>query len=469
MPAPRTHAVIGDGATAAQFAITAPLRAGDRLILIGPDVAQLGRGLAYRVHPGSAPWRYAYLLNSPNEMVHPEFTPWVAAQWPRIEALIRAHQPRWLETNADAIATRDYGTLFAPRAIFGEWVRHRVAEGLAKLTARGIRVESFAHSVTRLRPTKGGFDLTLATRDTLTADSVDLATGGADTQGFGATAAPGLFPQLYGAEARIAEALQPGTPVTCLGGNAAMLDVLRLLQSLLPEDAIRLRVIRRGAGPEPLRLYRPRRAPVQPAAPEPATTADALFASLDAQIAAFRAKGAEMAELRSGFSRWFDSFDLTSILADRAEQRRLQAGLEPRFRRGTGDSIADFDRLHAAGQIEIVQGSVETVTPAARSGATVTYRTAGRTHQLHAPLVINTSGPRDPLALDPLARGLLDDGILRANPDRTGITMRDGLHAELDGLRYLSPAVTEIGDRVLPFPLYDVARLWAEVEAAAKV
>jgi uncharacterized NAD(P)/FAD-binding protein YdhS len=466
MPAPRTHAVIGDGATAAQFAITAPVRAGDRLLLIGPDVAQLGRGLAYRAHPAGAPWRYAYLLNSPNEMVHPDFTPWVAAHWPRIEASMRAHQPRWLDTNADAVAARDYGALFAPRAFFGDWVRHRVAEGLSMLSNRGVQVEMITAAVTGLTASAAGLRLTLASGGTLTADSIDLATGGAETCAFGTTAAPGLAPQLYGHEALIAKALQPGAPVTCLGGNAAMLDVLRLLQSLLPEDAIRLRVIRRGAGPEPLHLDRPRRPPVQPDPPATFETAEAFFASLDAQIATYRAAGAEMAQIRSGVSRWFDSFDLNAILPDRAEQRHLQVGLEPRFRRGTSDSIADFDRLHTAGQIEILQGCVEAVTPAAPSGAIVTYRAAGRTGQLHAPLVINTSGPRDPLALDPLARRLLGDGILRANPDRTGLILRDGLRTELDGLRYLSPVVTEIGDRVLPFPLYDVARLWAEVDRA---
>ena len=61
----RHHVIIGDGATAAAFAETAPSEAGDRLSVIGPDIGQLGRGLAYGEVPADRPWADAYLLSAP--------------------------------------------------------------------------------------------------------------------------------------------------------------------------------------------------------------------------------------------------------------------------------------------------------------------------------------------------------------------------------------------------------------------
>ena len=74
-----------------------------------------------------------------------------------------------------------------------------------------------------------------------------------------------------------------------------MLDVLRLMQSVMDEQDIRLRVITRGSKPEQLFRARPRKEPVTPKLTGPYRDADALLAAVDAEIAAFRAKGASMA------------------------------------------------------------------------------------------------------------------------------------------------------------------------------
>lgn len=45
------HAVIGDGFSAAKFAEHLPLIAAEQLTIVGADISNLGRGLAYRHYP----------------------------------------------------------------------------------------------------------------------------------------------------------------------------------------------------------------------------------------------------------------------------------------------------------------------------------------------------------------------------------------------------------------------------------
>jgi uncharacterized NAD(P)/FAD-binding protein YdhS len=381
----RTHVVIGDGATAAALATRAPLRSGDRLIVLGPDVAQLGRGLAYRDHAAGDPWRHAYLLNSPNESVDRRFAAWFAANWDVLRPEIARHQPRWLAFGAAHIAARDLGALFAPRAIFGHWVTLETKAGLHALGDRGVGIDLRPATVRKVAPAAQGFEVVLASGDSLFADSVDVATGGAGTLPFRGAGGPASFPGLYGWEHRIAQRVSPGTLVTCVGGNAAMLDVLRFLQCLLDDGDIRLRVINRGPVPEPLVLHRPRRPAVSPTLSGPFASAAEVLAALDADIAGFRSAGADMAQLRGGFSPWFDSLDLNTLLPDRSEQRTLARQLEPRFRRGTHDSIADYTRLKAAGRIEEVMGTVQAIDAPGAQDAEVTYVANGAPHRVRSP------------------------------------------------------------------------------------
>jgi hypothetical protein len=49
-----------------------------------------------------------------------------------------------------------------------------------------------------------------------------------------------------------------------------------------------------------------------------------------------------------------------------------------------------------------------------------------------------------------------------------GLRVGAGLETRIPGLRYLSPAVTEIGDEVMALPLYDVERLTTYVRRAGR-
>ena len=92
----KTHAIIGDGLTAAEFAKTIRLPSGSLLYVIGPAVGQLGRGLAYADTPDGAVWKDAYLLNSPSEGGDPVFAEWMCANWDGIaRGAFRAPMSPW--------------------------------------------------------------------------------------------------------------------------------------------------------------------------------------------------------------------------------------------------------------------------------------------------------------------------------------------------------------------------------------
>ena len=209
--------------------------------------------------------------------------------------------------------------------------------------------------------------------------------------------------------------------------------------------------------PEPLIWDRPRAAPVLPALRGPYPDAVAFLAAVDADIAAHRAAGARMAELRRGYRAFLDADPLAGLLPDLAERRRVMPALERRFRRGTHDSLADFDRLRAAGQVRVIRGAVSYVV--ARDGQPTRVRLADGS-DLTADLVINCAGP-DPDAFEFMTAGLVARGWIERVPsgDHSGLRVGPGLETRVPGLRYLSPAVTEIGADVAALPLYDVDRL----------
>lgn len=250
-----------------------------------------------------------------------------------------------------------------------------------------------------------------------------------------------------------------------------MLDVLRLMQSVMDEQDIRLRVITRGPKPEPLIWARPRKEPVTPKLTGPYRDGEALLAAVDAEIAAFRAKGASMAELRPGFLDWAAETGLETLLPSLSERRKVMPQLERRFRRGTHDSLADYARLRAAGQIVEEHGEITWVYAETEGKTRIRLKRAGMgtNEEITTSVVINTSGPGHQLAVDLLTSGLIRNGLLRMNETKTGLIVGPGLETEVEGLRYLSPAVTEIGAEVLAFPLEDVSALAARAKAANQI
>ena len=465
---PRHHVVIGDGATAGAFTEMAPLNAGDALTVIGGDTANLGRGLAYGDHPVDAPWRYAYLLNSPSAAVVPAFADYLTCRWPDVAERMVGRRPDWLGFRAGHIAAGDHAALFAPRAIFGDYLNGLARTALDRHRAAGVKVTLIDDHVIALDHDGAAFRVTLANGAPLSATHVDLAPGTPAMDGFCADAGPAAFPMLYGHEAAIADRLRPGQPVICIGANAAMLDVLRFLQSVMDQPAIRMIVISAtGLRPEPLIWHRPRKPSVTPRLAGPFDTCAALMDAVDAEIARMRREeGATMAELRPGFKNWITQERLAELVPDREERRRVTHLLERRFRRGTHDSIADCDRLTRAGQITDIIARANAVRPS-HTGAQVHITGAdGAAQRLDAPVVINCAGPGARLALDPLSEGLVARGWLQRLPDGGGVRTGPGLRVGPSGLRYLAPTVIEMGDAVTPFPLFDLGGLRDQVTRA---
>lgn len=248
MAVPRHHVIIGDGAVAAAFAEGGALVSGDRLTIVGPNVAHFGRGQAFSDHAADKPWRYAYLLGAPASQYGVGFAGWLAQGWPELGREISAYQPDWLEQWAPLIDGGSFEALVTPRAVFGGYLAERAALSLADLDARGVQVSLVAGLASDISRDAQGFRVTLSNGKLFHADGVDVATGGPAPQRFGADAGPTAFSTLYGNEAVIAEVVRGGQELTCLGDTVAALDVMRLSLAVAKRQDIRLRVIRLPEG-----------------------------------------------------------------------------------------------------------------------------------------------------------------------------------------------------------------------------
>lgn len=448
------HVVIGDGATAAAFAAHARLAPGDRLSIIGPGSApgQFGRGAAYPDPGRGSPWRDAYLLNSPAEAVEPDFVPWVRDRWdsifPRISAV-----PGWVALNTGHLQAMDLAAMFLPRSVFGDFLVDRAETGLSRQEGRGMILDRIGAKVTGIERAKTGFRLTLSGGPEIVADSVDVATGAPKLGGRRGLA-------LHGNEDAILGRLHPGTRIVCLGANATMLDLIRLIRCRLRRDDVNLTVLTlSGHLPEPLVWERPRRAPVAPRITGPFDTAEEFLTALQTEISGFRAAGAVMSELRSGYRGFFDNHPLATLVPNLDEARKLPAELARILRVGTHDTMVEFDRLRQ--DIRLRLGPAPDRVEQAGEGWRVS--TGGET--IDADLVIDATGAA-PGDLDPLAAHLVMRGWLTAHP--SGIAVGPGLETCVPGLRYLSPSVSEIGDVILPLPLYDVCDLARLAQGAAR-
>lgn len=190
MRGPHHHLIIGDGASAAALAETLVLTSGDQLTILGANAGQFGKGMAYADHPSAAPWRYAYLLNSPSGAFGESFVEWFEANWGDIRSRIAAYQPRWLDFAADHLDAGDFGAVFAPRAVFGDYLAE-IGQGILAMHAEaGVRVQQRTALATDLAKDEHGFRITLATGEVIRADRVDVATGDHRLNDLGRIAAP---------------------------------------------------------------------------------------------------------------------------------------------------------------------------------------------------------------------------------------------------------------------------------------
>lgn len=467
-PTRKTHIIVGDGITALAFLENVNDRDVRDIVIVGRTASQLGRGAAYAKGREGTPWRFAYLLNSPADDIDVRFAAWLADRWPEVEAKMTDRKPDWLAAAAPLVAAGDVHGVNAPREFYGDFMQEQAAERIARLQAQGITVTLRDDTAVALEVT--GDDVTVQTQAgvQITGQSVDVAPGGPSTMRIDGDDGPFSVPSLFGHEDRIVAQLKTGAEVFCIGGNAAMLDVLRLCQSVLPESALRF-VACAPDGEIP--------APLVPRLPRKLTTPNLSGGHADAQsfLAEIRheidralAQGDEMREIRAGFRAHFLALPLAHYLSDVDEAQKVAGHLRFWLRGGTRDTILDMRRLAAAGKVRIVKGLVTGVTSTG-DGAQVRVVDETGTAQTHRTgFVVNCAGAGPNSHFDPLTQDLLDQGLITRTSAKGGLKVGAGCRTRAPQIRYLSPAVSMIGAEVVAMPLYDAHMLRTYVGRSAE-
>ncbi|MEL7184098.1 MAG: FAD/NAD(P)-binding protein, partial [Pseudomonadota bacterium] len=365
-----THVIVGDGITALAFLESCRLCPGDTVLLLGRNASEFGRGVAYAKGQVGTPWRFAYLLNSPADDIDPAFADWLAQRWTMVQDVMQGRAPNWLAAAAPLVEAGDIHGVNAPREFYGDFMREQARATIARLERQGTQVRTLDDAATTLSVASDGITLTTAAGRTITAATVDVAPGGPSTLRIDGDDGPFSAPTVFGQEARIADHIKAGREIFCIGGNASMLDVLRLCQSLIPDEALRfVACAPDGDIPAPLIPRVPRKL-TQPVLTTGHQTAQTLLDEIWHAIESAKAAGDGMREIRAGFRAHFLAHPLTSYLPNPEEARRVPATLRFWLRGGTRDTILDMHRLVSAGKAQMVPGFV-TAVEHGPTGATV--------------------------------------------------------------------------------------------------
>ncbi|MEJ6404412.1 FAD/NAD(P)-binding protein [Yoonia sp. 2307UL14-13] len=454
-----THVIVGDGITALAFLEHCDLRAGETLIILGKMVSRFGRGMAYAKGDPDTPWRYAYLLNSPADDIDPAFAAWLSDRWDNVSDTMSGRSPDWLHAAAPLVAAGDIYGVNAPREFYGDFMEELARIALSRLEKRGVRIVTLNDCVTSIAPAENGVVLKTEKGAQISAESVDIAPGGPSTMRLAGDDGTFAAPSVFGQEPRIAEHIRAGAEIFCIGGNAAMLDVLRLCQSLIPNEDIKMVVCAPdGDIPAPLVPRLPRKL-TKPTLTRGHDTAKSFLSEIEDEIASARRNGDEMREIRAGFRAHFLANPLNLYLADLDEARQVPSKLRFWLRGGTRDTILDMHRLVGEGRVKVVPGLVKSVEHG-KDGATVYMRDpSGGEFTHNTGFVVNCAGAGPNSRYDPLTADMLAKSVIEICPVSRGIKVGAVCQTTLPGVRYLSPAVTEIGEEPIAMPLYDAHML----------
>ena len=458
------HVVVGDGLTAAEFSTTRHYQPGDTLIVIGPNVQELGRGIAYARAPADAPWRYAYLLNSPARSVDPDFAQWMSDEWELLEASMTGRTPDWLSAAKPFSSINEQASLNAPREFYGDFIHAATLAKLESLRRCGVQVQLIASTVESITSAIDNLIVTTSDAQQFIAQSVDVATGGPGNQRFEGDDDGCSFPALFGNEERIAEKLATGGDIVCIGTAAAMLDCLRFCQSVQHEKDIKFTAL--SPGGKILRALRPSLnfKPTQFELDGTFDTADELLALIKSKQAHALDRGDSLYETRVGMRELFQKRSLNELIPNLQEARKVPGPLFRHFEGGTRDSIDDFDRLMKTGNTQVLAGNVQRIEHRNRR-ASVVYKDAHeKIRAVNANVVVNCAGHGTDYRFDALTAHLLEHNWISICEQGSGLRVGENGQTTVAGVRYLGPAVTSIGDAVEPVPLYDASRLRRAVQ-----
>ncbi|MBY5933750.1 FAD/NAD(P)-binding protein [Tateyamaria omphalii] len=454
----RTHVIVGDGITALAFLEASISRDIDHVVVIGARASQLGRGAAYAKGEPDMPWRYAYLLNSPADDIDPKFAKWLADRWDSVSQRMQGRSPDWLGAAASLVANGDVYGVNAPREFYGDFMEEQAQTLIAGFETRGVTVTLLDDIATSLNL---GENTSIGTKGgrTLCAKTVDVAPGGPSTMRIQGDDGAFSAPSVFGFETRIAEHIKSGAEIFCIGGNAAMLDVLRLCQSLIPERDLRfVACAPDGEIPTPLVPRLPRKL-TRPHFSTDHETADSFLAEVRREIDKALSDGDEMREIRAGFRAHFLENPLSTYLPNIEEARKVPGALRFWLRGGTRDTIHDMHRFVDEGKARVVTGLVQKVVHQDDGAEVVVTEADGQQQRIKTGFVVNCAGAGPGSQFDPLTEDMLAQGLLSRSHVGGGLQVGAGCHTTAQAVRYLSPAVSEIGDEVVAMPLYDAHML----------
>ena len=455
----RTHLVIGDGITAVAFIENSGLVSGDALIILGEHASQLGRGAAYAGQASDKPWRYAYLLNSPADDIDPAFSRWLSEKWDDIQETMRGRSPDWLKAAQPLVDAGDIYGVNAPREFYGDFVAEQVEELLAKLRDHGVSVRIVDDVAIGMERVDGQLRVRTESGQTFTADSVDVAPGGPETLRIPGDDGHFSVDTLFGHEDEIAEHIKRGAEIFCIGGNAAMLDTLRLCQSLIPDEALRFVACAPDGEVPPALIPRLPRKLTQPLLSTGHATADGFLEDVRRAISTARESGDDTREIRAGFRAHFLDHGMSKYVADQQEARQIPVTLRFWLRGGTRDTILDMHDLIERGKACIVKGMVVAIEHESDHARVVMRDEEGEEFTRDTGFVVNCAGAGANSAYDPLTEQMLKNGWIKKCPVNKGLSVGERCLTGLPNVRYLSPSVTEIGDEVMAMPLYDAHML----------
>jgi hypothetical protein len=173
-----------------------------------------------------------------------------------------------------------------------------------------------------------------------------------------------------------------------------------------------------------------------------------------------------MADMRGSFKAAILTIGLESLLSDPDETKKVVGLMERLFLRGTRDSLADFQSLRSKGQIRFVAGRLGALETGSEGISLIIEHSDGTEQRLSATAVVNCAGAGKTPRFDMMTEVLLEKGWLTRCSISGGLVVGEGLKIGPVGLRYISPSVTTIGERVLAFSLYDASELRAAIDAA---
>lgn len=441
---------------------------GSSVVLVDP-AGETGGGAAYHrsVHP-------ALLLNDPVARVDRTglgFGRWLASRAPRLLVeLGRIDDPRvvdWLRSFGDALAAGDVASLYAPRHLFGTFVRERFAQASRELAANGVSVSVIAASVTGLRPEGSHWLVSLDDRlAELAARAVVLGVGGPVAPA--SSPLPSYFRGVPGLDLAAVEAgivTAGGGDILLLGAAASAVEMVYCIEAAPRLRRLVGRVVAispSGRLPDGL----PSEAPVAylPARlREGHATAHELLRALEADVVAGRELGLTVPDIypavHAEFIRVFEQLPVAERKCMVDVYSRIYLSL---LRKTSTVYAAGARRLVERGKLVNVAGRVDAVA-ARPDGFEVTVAGAGT---FSGRVVLDCRG-FGRLATDPFVGELVRAGVVQANDSGLGLRVDAGFEAA-PGLAVLGPllAGTAQGGEYI-WHLEDIPRIYAYADRIA--